>query len=149
MNVNKMAQQDAGRWAAAEMFFGEGAGTRRKLLWAEISDKLATIPEYQEIFDRAYRSQNMTKHAEAALAERKRIDRAAKAGKNLRAIKSGNLQNLTTGVALVFFAGYVAHEFGYDKKAYEEGKKVYKKARVEVKYRWARHKGRNVEKIFG
>ena len=44
-------------------------------------------------------------------------------------------------------AAYVLHVTGYDKVLLEEGQKAYKKARVEVKYRWRKFQGRNVEKI--
>lgn len=149
MNVTKMAKQDAAAWARAEMFFGEGAGTRRKLLWAEINKKLSTVPGYQDAFNKAYVSQDWADHAIKAAQERKKLDRAAKVSKNFRALKSGNVRGLSTGVYVIVGGAYLAHVTGYDKKIEAEARKLWKKAKVEVKYRKARLQGRNVEKIGG
>jgi hypothetical protein len=149
MKIDKLAQKDAETWTAAEMFYGEGAGTRRKLVGADVDHKIATMPGYLEAFEHAYAGINRTEFAERALRERKALDRAAKASQNLRAIKSGNLNNLTTGVAVVVGAAYLAHATGFDKKIEAEAKRMYKKAKVEFKFQKARLQGRNVEKIFG
>lgn len=146
--IDKMAQSDAARWAAAEMFFGDGAGTRRKLLWAEINKKLSSVPQYKEAFEQAYQSQDFAQHAINAERERRRIDRAAAAGRNIRALKNGNIQGLTTGVFVVAGAVYVAHATGYDQKIKAEAQRLYKKARIEVRYRKARAQGKNVTKII-
>lgn len=148
MNIDKMAQEDAYKYAFAELFFGEGAGIRRRLVNAEVTEKMFSIDGYEDAFNRAYNMLDKTKIAESAVKYRKSLDRAHKAGKNLRAIRSGNLQNLSTGVFVVIGAAYVAHVTGYDKKIEAEAKKLYKKARIEVKYRKARWQGRNVEKII-
>lgn len=145
----KMAQQDAHDWARAEMFFGDGAGVRRRHLEAQISEKMNDIPNYKEWFDFAYSRQNMAEHAIAAAKERQNIDRLAKADKNFRALKSGNLHNLSSGVFVVVGVAYLAHATGVDKQIKAEAKKLYKKAKTELKFRKARMEGRNVEKIFG
>ena len=150
MNVEKMAAKDAHDWARAEMFFGEGAGVRRRHLFAQIEARISQYADkgYEEAFNRAYSQQNMADHAIKAAKERQNIDRLAKANRNLRAVRTGNLQNLTTGAAILAGAYYVAHQTGYDKKIEREAKKLYKKARLEVKYRVARAQGRNVEKLY-
>lgn len=145
--LEKLAQVDAQRWAAAEMFYGEGAGTRRKLLDAELSTKLVD-GDYENAFYNAYEALDKTKFAEMAIKERKNLDRAAKAGKNFRALKNGNINGLSSGIFIVVGAAYLAHTTGYDKKIEAEAKKWYGKARVEVKYRKARFQGRNVTKII-
>lgn len=147
--IVKEAAKDAERWAAAEMFFGEGAGTRRKLLEPEIARKVERMSGYHEAFEAAYDNLDMTKFAEQAIKERKKIDSMAKANKNFRALKSGNLRGLSNGVFIVAGVAYVAHTTGYDKVAMAEGKKLYKKAKAELKFRKARFEGRNVEKIDG
>lgn len=144
--IEKMARTDAERTMAAEMFFGEGAGTRRKLLAAEMQPKL-TMPGYYQAFDKAYDALDRSKYAQMAIKERQKLDRAAKAGQNLRALKSGNIRGLSNGVFIVAGVVYVAHVTGYDKIALKEGEKLYKKAKVEVKYRKARFQGRNVTKL--
>jgi hypothetical protein len=102
--LEAMAADDAKRWAAAEMFYGEGAGTRRKLLNAELGERFDD-PVYNELFNNAYDKLDLNKFAQQAIKERKSIDRAAKAGRNFRAIKSGNLGNLSTGVFVVLYRG--------------------------------------------
>jgi hypothetical protein len=130
--VKKMAEKDAERWAAAEMFYGEGAGTRRKLLNAEILTK-SQDTLYAKTLHEAYEKLDMNKFAEMAIKERKALDRAAKASQNMRALKNGNYQNLTTGVAVVVGLGYAAHVTGYDKVIIAEAKKA--KAWVVMKYK--------------
>lgn len=130
MNLNKLAAKDAAKWAAAEMFFGEGAGTRRKLLGAEILDKQEKIPGYYDLFNNAYNSQDMAEHAIKAAKERKHIDRAAKVGKNVKSILRGDRKGLSTGVLIIVGIGYVAHQTGYDQVALEETKKYYRKTKT-------------------
>ena len=70
------------------------------------------------------------------------MDRAAKAHRNFRAVKSGNLNNLTTGVFLVGGAYMLARQTGYDKVIEAKAKVWYKKAKTEVKFRKAKMAGR-------
>lgn len=136
----KMVQKDAERWAAAEMFYGEGAGTRRKLINAEILTKTQD-PAYEIALTEAVNKLDMTKFAEAAIKERKAIDRAAKASRNFRALKNGNLQNLTTGVFVAYGTYWVCKQTGYDKKIEAEARKA--KAWVTMKYRIHKAKKEN------
>jgi hypothetical protein len=135
MNITKMAAKDAAEWARAEMFFGEGAGTRRKLLEAEIGHKVENISDYSEAFNKAYESQNMADHAIKAAKERKHIDRMEKVSKNTRALVRGDRRGFSTGVAIIFAVGYVAHQTGYDKVALEKGKKYYSKIRYRIAFK--------------
>ena len=144
---DKMVQQDAEAWLAAEMFYGEGAGIRRRHLNAEITTKMAD-PAYEQAFEKAYNALDQNKFAKLAIKERKAADRAIKAGQNLRALKSGNYSNLTTGVAVVLGVAYLAHKTGYDKKIEAEAKKLYKKAKTEIRFQKLKAKGLNVEKII-
>lgn len=148
--IEAMAVEDAREWGFAKMFFGEGAGIRRRLVEAEISQKLIDYADtdYADLFNLACENLNQIELAEAAIKERKKIDAMAKAGKNVRAFKSGNYQNLSTGVFLVVGAAYLAHQTGYDKVIVAETKKQYKKAKTEFKFHKARLQGRNVERIF-
>jgi hypothetical protein len=130
VNISKIAAKDAAEWARAEMFFGEGAGTRRKLLEAEIAHKVENLSDYNELFKKAYSKQNMADHAAKAAKERKHIDRMAKVSKNARALVHGDRRGLSTGVFVIVAIGYVAHQTGYDKVALEEGKKQYHKIKT-------------------
>lgn len=138
--MEKLANQDAERWAAAEMFYGEGAGTRRKLLDAELQSKFSDTPGYYEAFLNAYNSLDMNKFAEKAIKERKAIDRAAKASQNFRAMKNGNMRGLTNGLFLLAGAAYLAHATGYDKKIEVEARKAWKQAKAQYNA-WRRREG--------
>lgn len=138
--LEKMAQQDAHEWGLAEMFFGEGAGTKRKLIGAVIDQRMHDIPGYAEAFNDATQQLNQLEMAEKAVALRKRLDRGATVKKNFDAIRSGRLHQLSTGVYVVGGLIYVAHATGYDKKIEAEAKRLYRKAKVEVAV-W-RHRSR-------
>lgn len=146
--LEKMAAKDAYDYGVAQMFFGEGAGTRRKLLDAVIGDKIRDIPGYEMAFENAASRLNQTELAEIAIKERKNIDRAAKAGQNFRAIKNGNLNNMTTGIFIIAGVVMVAHQTGYDKVVEAKAKDLYKNAKTEIKFRWMRAQGRNVDRIY-
>lgn len=64
------AKRDAKKYARAKMFYGEGAGNRRKLLNAKISER-SKNPIYKKAFDDAMNKQNMERHATNAKIERK------------------------------------------------------------------------------
>lgn len=139
MNIEKIAAKDAAKWAEAELFFGEGAGTRRKLLSADIGYKTENVSEYYPAFKKAYDSLNFSQLAMNAAKERQSIDRMNMVSKNARAIIRGDRRGLSTGVAIVVGIAWVAHQTGYDKKALIQGKKYYKKAKAEFalrKYRY-------------
>lgn len=133
-NIEKEAARDAERWAAAEMAYGEGAGVRRRHLEAEIGSKVENFSGYHEAFQKVYDSLDMDKFAKAAIKERKALDRAAKASRNFRALRTGNIARLSNGVYIVAGAIYLAHVTGYDKKIEAKAKELYRKARVQIKY---------------
>ena len=136
MNLKKIAAQDAARWAYAEMFFGKGAGTRRKLLSAEIAHKVENISGYHELFQKAYAKQDMASLAIKAAKERKRIDRTFKVSKNLRALIRGDRRGMSAGVVVIAGVAYFLHEEGLDKEILDAAKKQKRK----LKARYAAHK---------
>lgn len=73
--TNKEARRDADEFARAKMFYGEGAGNRRKLIKAKVEAKSKRDPNYQKAFDHHLGRQDMAKQAEKARGERKRTDR--------------------------------------------------------------------------
>ena len=148
MNVDKMAKKDAYDYGVAQMFFGEGAGTRRKLIQAHVSDKAQNIPGYAEKFEAAVHALSQTEVAEKAIAERKRIDSMAKAGKNLRAIRAGNLAGLDNKVAFTVFFGVgiytVLRATDYDKVLEAEMKKLWERVKADVRNRKATREARDL-----
>lgn len=141
MNVNKTAANDAARWLAAEMAYGKGAGTRRKLLDAEVTQKMVDLgPKYAEAFTNAYEKLDLDKFAKAAIKERKNLDRVSYIGKNARAIVRGDVRNISPSLIVIAGVAYWAHATGYDKKAWEQAKVEYRSAKYQFEKRWAEHK---------
>lgn len=133
MDVNKIAKKDAFDWARAEMFFGAGAGTRRKLLNAQIEDKVAKIPGYVELFEDWYGKQNFADHAIAAAKERKRIDRMVSLKRNGKGLLTGNKRQLTTAVLTGVVVWGVLVETGYDEPIKAKTKELYGKSKAAFK----------------
>lgn len=65
-----LAKKDAKRYADAKMFYGKGAGTRRKLLKAELEKRKKTISGYKFHFDKAVKDVDFAKSAKKAKIER-------------------------------------------------------------------------------
>lgn len=85
--TNRDARKDAEESARAKMFYGEGAGTRRKLIKAKVEAKSKQDPNYKAAFDHHLGRQDMSKHSDKARGERKSRDRR----ENVR--KTGNAIN--------------------------------------------------------
>lgn len=105
--VDRAARKDAAEFAKAKMYFGEGAGTRRKLIKARVEQR-STDPIYKAAFDRHSSTQNMEKRASQAKTKRKLEDAKSSTAKTARGLK--NLA-LNTGApvaisSVVLFAAY-------------------------------------------
>src|SRR4051812_12326376 len=133
MSVTKQARQDAFEMARADMYFGDGAGTRRKLIYAAVDHKYLSVPGYAQAFDQAYARQDWAKHAKDAKKERKHKDAKEKVERNVNAILSGNHRRVTPAIGVVLTVAVVAHQTGYDKVAVDYSKKKYGEAK-----RWVR-----------
>lgn len=73
--TDREARKDATEFARAKMFYGEGAGNRRKLINNSVVDKRKRDPSYGKAFDHHVNQQNMADHAQKARRERSRTDR--------------------------------------------------------------------------
>lgn len=99
--TNKEAADDAREFARAKMFFGEGAGTRRKLIKAKVEQKAKKDPAYRKAFEHHLEKQDMGKHAEKARGERRRKDVTSTTTKTVK----GAHRQLTGGFGNVSIAG--------------------------------------------
>ena len=79
--VNKDARKDAEESARAKMFYGQGAGTRRKLINNSVEAKKKRVPGYAKAFDEHLARQDMSTHASKAQSERSRKDTKEKTKK--------------------------------------------------------------------
>lgn len=122
-SVKREAAKDAKEAAAAYMSYGEGAGTRRKLIATAVEYKDARIPGYGAAFDQAYAAQDMTKHVKNAKRTRVAKDVGAVAGKNVRALARGDKNGMSAPLVIAIVVAGVAHKTGYDKKALDYTKR--------------------------
>ena len=128
--TNKEAKGDAEEFTRAKLFFGEGAGTRRKLIKAKVEAKSAKDALYKKAFDYHVAKTDLAKRAEQATKERKRKDvkkSVKKTGKGVGHILRGNSQYANTAAAVAVGAGTYAHQKGYDKKAMDAGREFIEK----------------------
>lgn len=105
--TSREARKDATEFAKAKMFFGEGAGTRRKLIKAKVESKSAKDPSYKKAFDHHLGNQDLGKRASQARGERKRKDVAKTTAKTARGVKNLVLQTgapVTLGALAVYGA---------------------------------------------
>jgi hypothetical protein len=137
MNSGKEARNDAREFARAQMYYGEGAGTRRKLIEASVESKATRDPEYARAFRQELQRQDMAEHAEAARKERRRRDNAEAVKQNTKALVTGNYQNAQSTVLILVVAAYVVHQTGLDQKVYQKGKEL--ASDLKAKWRRRRH----------
>lgn len=126
--VRKAAKKDAKEFARAKMFYGEGAGTRRKLIKATVEER-SKDPEYKKAFDEALSKQDMSKHASKAKTERKIQDTkntVAKTGRGVVNVVTGHPERLGAGMAAAYGIYYTAHKTGIDKTIAKVAKKTLK-----------------------
>jgi len=120
MNTQKEARRDAEEYARAKMFYGEGAGNRRKLIETTVDAKVRRDPAYARAFHRELEVQDMAEHAQKARAERHSIDRKITMSKNIKAIARGDNNGVNASVIVIGAVAYVLHQTGYDKVIYDK-----------------------------
>jgi hypothetical protein len=87
--ISKDAEKDAVEFARAKMFYGEGAGNRRKLIKATVNQKKKQNKFYEQEFEEYLKDQDMAEHAVKAKRERnfkdgtKKVKKAAKTAGNV------------------------------------------------------------------
>ena len=95
--TQRQAKKDAKEFARAKMFYGEGAGNRRKLIKATVEQRSKSQKGYKQEFDKHLAKQDMSKHASAAKRERARKTAAKTTAKTARGITH---QILKTGATV-------------------------------------------------
>lgn len=128
--TNSQARSDAKEFARAKMFYGEGAGTRRKLIKAAVESKSHKDPAYKRAFDHHLAKQDMSKHAEKARGERKRKNVKKSVGRGVRGtrhILNGNSQYASAATAIAVGGALYAHKAGIDKIILDKGKQAFNK----------------------
>lgn len=111
------AKKDAKEFARAKMFYGEGAGNRRKLIKNTVAERSKDLV-YKQAFNEALSRQDMAKHVQKAKAERHRKDttkQVKKTGRGLVNIVTGHPERIGAGLAAVAASVAVVHKTGIDK----------------------------------
>lgn len=130
-STNREAKKDANEFARAKMFYGEGAGTRRKLIKATVESKAKKDPNYKTAFDHHLNNQDLGKRASQARGERKRKDVVSKTGKTARGVYrslNGGFGAVSMASAGVAGAYLIAKQNGYDQVVANAAKTAYRSA---------------------
>lgn len=114
------AKKDAKEYARAKMYYGEGAGTRRKLIKAKVNQK-SKDEAYKEEFDRYLAKQDMAKHAAKARTERGARDAVKGVRKTGRGLVNAAVGNYAFAPASAIAIYGIAHYTGMDKKIMDWG----------------------------
>lgn len=122
-NLQKEAMRDAAESAAALMSYGEGAGIRRRHIETAVNFKGARIPGYTEAYTKAMAEVDMTKAIKGAQRSGKARDIGAMTSKNVKALARGDKASMSTPVILAVVGLGIAHQTGYDKKAWAYSKR--------------------------
>lgn len=130
--TDRMARKDAEEFARAKLFFGKGAGTRRKLIKAQVESKSKKDPLYAKAFDHHLQKQDLGEHAVKARGERKRTDRKEATKQTAGAVARRFTGEMGTKAA---FVGVAVAGAAFLKSP--KGQQITKKAIVSVKV-WAK-----------
>ena len=113
------------------MFYGEGAGTRRKLIKNTVDAKAKRDASYKKAFDFHLEKQDMSRHAEKARSERGRKDTVNTVQKTARGVKNilvGNMMYAPVAAFVVVGAYRLMKDTGWDKKLIRYAKDSYEQA---------------------
>ena len=123
--TNREASKDAKEFARAKMFYGEGAGTRRKLIKNTVEAKSKKDPTYKKAFDTHLNNQDMSTHASKARSERKRKNFRSGTAKTARGVKNTVMQTGATVSILGLGLGLAAKNPKVQSVVMNTGKQAY------------------------
>lgn len=133
--TDKAAKKDAQEFARAKMYYGDGAGTRRKLINKSVEAKRSKDPQYAKAFDNHLSKQDYSIHATKAQKERTSTDRKTRNKQRVGAVARRVTGERGTQAALVGLAlGGAAFmrspkAQAFVKKSYKSAEAVYKQKR--------------------
>lgn len=113
--VRRKAKKDAKEYTKAKSFYGEGAGTRRKIIKQKVEYNSKHIPGYKEAFDHYVKNTDMSKRASQAVRERKVKDAKNSAGKAVRGvgnILAGRMQFVGGSMLIGYTALRIGQKYG-------------------------------------
>lgn len=130
--TNREAKKDAAEFTRAKLFYGQGAGTRRKLIKAQVEAKSAKDPSYKKAFDHHVSNTDLGKRADQARGERRRKDVVGGTAKTARGVHrslTGGFGSVSATAAAVAGAYTLARATGADKIVANSAKTAYSTVR--------------------
>lgn len=124
-SINKQAEKDAREWTQAKLAYGDGAGTRRKLINETVAYKMQNIAGYENAFANAAEHQDVASMAKHAKRDNRRKTANQAIVRNTRAVATGKYENVNTALLIVGGAAVVLHKTGYDQKVISATKRAY------------------------
>lgn len=124
--TERTASKDAKEFARAKMYYGEGAGIRRRQINNTVKSR-SKDSAYKESFDRNLERQDLAKASVKARSKRKRTDLVkgtTKTAKGVHHILNGNAQYASAAAAVVVGGAVAAKKSGVDKIILNKGKSV-------------------------
>jgi len=128
--TNREAGKDATEFARAKMYYGEGAGVRRRLINNAVKSK-SKDPAYKEAFDRNLDTQDLAKRGSEARSKRARTDAVNGTKKTTRGVinvMKGNMRYASAASIVLVGAAGLAHKTGVDKMLLDVGKTAFSAA---------------------
>jgi hypothetical protein len=122
-DISKEAKKDAAEYMAAQMSYGEGAGTRRKLIETAVAYKVERIPGYHQAFESFMHTENPLKHIKNAKRSHRMRDVGSVTSRNIKALARGDRNGMSTPLIIGVVTGVVLHQTGYDKKIWSYTKR--------------------------
>ena len=134
-STNRLARKDAKEYTQAKQFYGDGAGTRRKLIKKTVEQR-SKEESYKKAFDHHVNNTDWAKRSSQAVARRKRTDAVEgtkKMGRGITHLIAGNPQYASAAAIALFGAAGLAYQKGVHKKVAKYGKVAYSKAKTEFR----------------
>lgn len=129
--VRNAARRDANESARAKLFYGEGAGTRRKLIKAKVESR-SKDPNYKAAFDHYMSKQDLGKRASQATSERRRKDVVKGTAKTARGVHrqlTGGFGGVSIASAAIAGAYVYARQTGLDQVIINKTQQAFKDQR--------------------
>ena len=123
--TSREAKKDAQEFARAKMYYGKGAGTRRKLIKNTVDAKAKKDPSYKKAFDSHLANQDMSVHASKARSQRRHTDARESTAKTTRGVyrlATGGFGATTATAGAIFGAYTLAKKTGIDQAIVRAGK---------------------------
>jgi len=131
--VRRAAKRDANESARAKLFYGEGAGTRRKLIKAKVESRANRDANYKAAFDHYTSKQDLGKRATQATSERRRKDTTKTVTKTARGVHrqlTGGFGSVSIASAAIAGAYVYARQSGLDRVIIDKAQQAFNDQRV-------------------